>query len=557
MDMPETRSTPPASTSPIGLPAPQTAPPAHRRIARNVATNWLWYGLVVVSGFIVPRCIDAFHGQRLLGVWDFSWSLVFYLDLLSLGVVSAVNRHVARHRARDEWDELSVVVNSCLGLASGSLLLGLGLVAAFVVWVPGLLATADAAVVHTARSVVVLLGLSAALRLPLGVFGGIITGSERFDLLNAVRGARDLAQLLGLIAALLLGGGLVALAAVVLVVELLGSLALVVMATRLCPRLRLSPHLLRLSTARQMLVFGTKSMAIDLARGGLYHTNSLLLAYFLGPAALAVYARQRALVLHTMRFLKQYAQVFIPTSSALHATGNLTELQALMIQSCRLGFYTTLPIVVLLLTMGRPLLQLWMGDAYAAPLVLAILAAGHVLSLAQHSAYSLLMGMGRHGLPAVFELLAAACSVGFGALALGPLGWGMTGAALAVAVPVTLSGGVILPALALRRLGLSPWQYARRVLPGPIAAAVPFAACLLAARLLWPATPLLALAAGAATGGAILAACYWRWVVPEASRASLVARLRSALSSAAAALSMFRPFGQLPPEQAAHSDPDR
>ena len=255
-----------------------------------------------------------------------------------------------------------------------------------------------------------------------------------------------------------------------------------------------------------------------MARMGLYYANSLLVAFFLGPAILAVYTRQRSLVMHAMRFMKKYSHVFVPTSGRLDAQGDRAGLQSLLIQSSRYGFFISLPIAALLVIMAGPLLHAWMGPSYRAPLVLAILSMGHVLSLPQQSAYSILMGMGRHGIPSIAEFVAAVCGVALCAVAMSRFDGGMTSAALAIALPVTIVGGLLTPIYACRVLGVKLWRYVGAVTLGPLLAVVPFVVILVVARWVWPNQPMRSLFIGTGCGGLVLAAVYWIWVVPPALR---------------------------------------
>jgi hypothetical protein len=137
-----------------------------------------------------------------------------------------------------------------------------------------------------------------------------------------------------------------------------------------------------------------------------------------------------------------------------------------------------------------------------------------------------LVGLGRHGAPAAFDLAAAVAALVLGVLLLGVLHAGLLGAAVAVAVPLAISGGVLMPMYACRRLNLTLAEYARRVIPGPVVAALPMALCLGAARLACAGHPLAMLLLGAGGGGLITLAVYVRWVLPAAWRERLVARLK-------------------------------
>lgn len=88
---------------------PQSDVTGRDRITRNVLASWGGYGVFIVAGFIMPRLIDTRIGQEALGVWDFAWSLVAYFSLVQAGVVSSVNRFVAKYQAVGDLDG----VNRC------------------------------------------------------------------------------------------------------------------------------------------------------------------------------------------------------------------------------------------------------------------------------------------------------------------------------------------------------------------------------------------------------------------------------------------------------------
>lgn len=495
--------------------------PRRDSLLRSVLSNWVGHFVFMVSGFVLPRLIGDRVGQDALGVWDLGWSLVAYSHLLVMGIGGAVNRYVARYRAGEDWQALNSTVNSSLAILTVSFVLAVAAAGVFASLVPVLLRSAESVDMAVARRMVLLLGIAAALKMPSAVFDGVLGGFGRFDLKNAVRVSIALG-LLGVLTGLILSGrDLVALAWAVLGAELLRIALCWLVARRVFPVLRLGPRLASWSRVRELLRFGSKSVLQDLSRAGLYQTNGLILAYFAGPAALAVYARQRALVMHATRFLNQYAHVLIPASSALDADRRDDELRALLIKSTKYALFIALPIVALLAILGGPLVRLWMGSEYAAPKVLALLALGHLAPLAQRPAFCILTGMHRHAIPAVAEAIAAVVSVALGLVFVGLLGWGMMGAALAMIVPLTAAGGIVVLVHACRSLELSIGQHIRGVLPGPLAVVIPFVAVLMLAAWLGEDSSWAPLAFGVGIGGALLVVEYWCWVLPAGPKSQV------------------------------------
>lgn len=530
-------------------PPPTRVAPRPRRFVRSVLSNWAFSLVELAVGFVLPRLISDRLGQELLGVWDVSWSLVFWVRWTNLGVTGAVTRYVARYRALRDWDALNATVNTSLAFLLMACLAALGLGVLFAALGTRLLHEPSLQAAAASGWIVFLLTSAAALQMPAGVFNSIITGHERFDLLNVIRCARDIGVLL-VMAGLLIGGhGLVVCAIVPVTAEILASVAKYVVARRICPQLRFSPRHCHWRAARDLGLFGGKTVLRDAARGGMYHLSNLLVAGLLGPAAVAVYSRQRTLVMYLTRFVKQYANVFIPASSELHAGGDVRALRHMLVDSGKYAFYIALPPIWLLVLLGGPLLEIWMGPAYAAPWVLGILAVGHALTIPQTSVYSLLMGMNRHGLVGLFEAVSLALGLALGWLLIGPLQWGLTGAAVALTGPLVLSGGVLLPWYACRRLDLPLASYLRRVFVGPLAASLPLVACLLLARVLPLPHPAGRVTFALLLGGLVTALVYWRWVVPAGLKARLVRgaeRVRAVLA-ALAFRSVAGPSGEARP----------
>jgi hypothetical protein len=186
---------------------------------------------------------------------------------------------------------------------------------------------------------------------------------------------------------------------------------------------------------------------------------------------------------------------------------------------------------LLLAILGDSILRVWMGADYSASLLVGVLAAGFLVTIAHQAILSILTGINAHGRPGLARLVAAVATVGMAALALGPLGWGLVGAAIAVVLPLTVVDGIYMPDYASRRFGLSPWRFIADVYRDPVIHTSPFAACLVAARVLFADRPGLCLTAGLAGGGLLLGWIYWKRVLPDSVRGAISRRLAAVAGS--------------------------
>jgi O-antigen/teichoic acid export membrane protein len=488
------------------------------RLVRNVIFNWAAHFVFIVAGFIMPRMIDRRLGQELLGIWDFAWSLVTYFGLVQLGVGSSVNRYVAKHRAARDTVGMNQIISSatCILFAAGLLVLGLTVSVSLLL--PGLFGARLGEHIHEAQWVVLFIGASLSVQMVFGSFHGLLTGYHRWGLHNLIKSGWHVIRVAGMIVALLKGGGLRSLAVVTFAGQVLEDATRVMLAYRVCGGLRLRPSLVRWKTVRKLFVFGGKTLIPSVSNLLINQTTNILIVAYLGPAALALYARPRSLVLHVNTLISKMAMTLTPTTSSLQSTNNTREIRELLISSVRYSFYIVLPIVLVLVVFGDAVMQFWMGPRYANGLIPAILALGYLAVLVQLPVLNILAGLNAHGRAGIAKFTASVCSTGLIVLMLGYLKWGIAGAAVAVTLPLTIMNVVYLPVLIRRRVGLDIKRYFLSVVAGPAVHVLPFAICLIVVRLLFHDKALSGLLWAGLAGSLILAVLYYRYVLPDRLR---------------------------------------
>jgi len=521
------RADDPSTDASFGSEVPSSDLTGRDRMVANVLASWAGHFVFVVAGFVLPRMIDSFAGQEALGVWDFSWSLVAYFILVQGGIVSSINRYVARYRATGDMESVNRAVSSVSFVLAVMALVIVALSVATALWLPDFFGNRLGSHQSDAQWVVFLLGSSLAVQILFSGFGGVVTGCHRWGLHNAILAGTHLVTITGMIVLLLSGGGLTELAAMNLLGEIGGRTVRTFVAYRVCPGLRVRPSLASWTEARSMLRFGGKSFVPDVAELLLNQTTNILVLAYLGPAALAIYSRPRALIRHVTTLVSKLAFVLTPTASSLQATGRGEEIRGLLTSASRWAGYLTIPMILTLAVLGGPLLRLWMGRTYAneGALVLTVLALGNLALIIQTTVRGVLTGLDAHGRVGLANLVASLLAVVLTVVALGPLHAGLVAVALAVTVPLTIANVVYIPLYACRKLGLPLRRYWVDTLRGPVLCAIPFAFCLLGARMVFEGQPVVSLVSGACAGGATLAFLYWRYVLPSSYRTRLQERL--------------------------------
>ena len=489
----------------------------------NVLASWAGQLVFIVAGFVMPRMTDQHLGPAALGVWDFAWSMVAYFALVQGGIISSANRYVAKYRDAEDMDGVNRAISSltCVLFIMGAAVAVIAVCVSLAM--PWLFGQQLGDFASDARWIILLLGLSMAFQVAMSGYGGVLTGCHRWGIHNAIHAGSRVVAVIGMIAVLLAGRGLVAMAAITLIADAGGRIIRYVAAHRVCPGLHVRPSLASWATAREMLAFGGKTFVPRIGELMMNQTISIVLLCFLGPAALAFYSRPKSLVRHVRTFVTKFSFVLTPTASSLHASGQREQLAALMIKAVRYSIYFSLPMVLLLTISGGPLLRVWMGPKYAQGMLLAVLAVGNFAFLAQLPMVSILAGMNAHGRPGVANLIASICAVAGAVMVLGG-GGGLVAVAIAIVVPHTIANGLYVPAYACKKLAIPLGDTIAKILTGPVLCAIPFAICLIAARLALSNNPGAGLLWGIGSGGIILAGLYWRFVLPQSLKQKVAGR---------------------------------
>jgi len=479
----------------------------------SVLANWAGETVRMISGLFIPRLIDQRMSQEELGIWDYGWSIRSYVAVAGGGLGSSGGHYVARYRERTP--ELSRTLGAMLALviygSACAALLTLGLA-----HLTSTLVNTDSTVLLSdASSLVLSMGLAACIAMPTLVFGGILVGNRRFDLLNAVDAVSDVFMVAAVLVFLLFGVGLKIMGLCVLTRELLNGIAKYWLARRIAPELRVRPRWADWAMFTEILSFSVKTLVDALSKLLQYQVGVLVVSAVIGPAGLALYSRPRALILTTTRFVIGFARVLVPTASALHDRQGPEAVGELLIRSTRYGLYLALPPALLMMIVGPAILRVWMGNqSYADNNVLFILALGYLPLFAQQATYHILLGLASHGLAGTVSLIGSIAGAIMSILFVGVFGWGIDGAALATAIPVFLVNLSVLPYAGCRAAQLPLLRYLRESLLSPVLSVIPFAVVLLGARAWLPDNASAQLLVGLFAGALVLAAVYWLTAMP-------------------------------------------
>ena len=443
-------------------------------IIKNVSSSWFALGVNIVVGVFLSPFILHRLGDTAFGLWVLIFSVTGYYGIFDFGIRSSIIRYVSKYTATHDVEEVNGLVNtamfsySCVGIVSLLLTLAGCLYIDRLFKIP-----AD---FHaTAAWLLFIVGTSVALGFPLGIFGGMLEGLQKFYIINWTNVAFS-----GVIRAVLIvlylsrGYGLLTVAMITVGLPIISSLVRAVIALQSLPITFRWKYVDRNSFRHMANYSGVTFMIIVAARLRL-KTDAMVIGTFLSSAAITYFYAGSRLVDYAGELVSCLAQIFVPMSSQSDAAGNMDRLRKIFIVGNRACAFTIFPITVFFIILGKSIIGVWLGQKYVAQAypVLIILILAHTIMLMQSASGRILFGMSKHGKLAVVSLIEGVANLALSILLIRP--FGIMGDALGTAIPLLGTYVLFMPWHLCNRLKVRMWTYLRQAYQFPFLLCVPLA----------------------------------------------------------------------------------
>ncbi|GAB1259768.1 hypothetical protein NBRC116495_04750 [Aurantivibrio plasticivorans] len=491
-----------------------------KQLTRNVVVAWGMQLFVLVVGFLVPRKINDSLGADLLGIWDLGWATVNYLSVMNLGVGTAVMRYGSKYRAQGDIESFSKVYTaSTVWQLAVSVLTGLvATIFAFTVhlWIE---IPATISLIH-AELALLMLGLSLSVNVLSNSAAGVLAAHHRWDVTQSINAINATAQGIAVLGVLILGGGLVWMAASVLTIATCTTATRFIFATILVKDVRIAAKYWDAKVAFSMLSFGSKTVVGLIPQIILFQSTAMLLTAFAGPAALAMYNRGVALVRQVSSAVKRVAIMFLPISGSLVGLDRKEEAVDLIVQSGRYGAAVTIPLAVMFICFGDLILLLWMGEGYDNQLMISLLAIGMCLASSMSPVYSVLAGLNAHGKISIYNFFLSVVALVVVATVISIyFTWNMNSAAALVAICWPIGNGIVIPLYVQHRFNISVFTFASKTLIIALLCSTPAIVLFPVGRYFYVCNgSFLLLVSSVVLAGLIQAVFYYKWILSDFGR---------------------------------------
>jgi O-antigen/teichoic acid export membrane protein len=430
------------------------------QILKNVGSSWSALATSVLVGIFLSPFILHRLGDAAYGIWVLIFSVTGYYGLFDLGIRSSIIRYVSKYTATGDREKLTQFISTalfsytCIGIVSMALTVSLSSSVEHLFKIPPEM--------HSqARLLLLIVGVSVSLGFPLGVFGGMLEGLQRFYILNWTGIGSTLLRAALIVHFLNRGYGLVTVALITVALPVLSSILRGIVVFRLCP-VPLGLRYIDKESFRNMATYGGTTFLVIVAGRLRFRTDELVLGRMMSTVAITYFSIGARILDYAQEFVSSMAQIVVPMSSQSEAKGDLDGLRKLLIAGDRVCALLTLPITIILILLGKHVIRIWVGARYVPHSypVLLVLVIPFALMLMQSASGRVLFGIGKHQSMAKVTLIEGIANLIL-SIALVP-SLGVVGDALGTAVPLCCTFLLFNPRNLKKQLGVPVSSFVRQ-----------------------------------------------------------------------------------------------
>jgi O-antigen/teichoic acid export membrane protein len=445
---------------------------------KNVGSSWFALGVNIVVGILLSPYILHHLGDDAFGLWVLIFSITGYYGLFDLGIRSSIVRYVATYSAIHDNEELNRLISTALLTYSGIGAIAILITLTGSYYLSSIFPKIEPDFLYTARLLFLIVGSAVALGFPVGIFGGVLEGLQRFYLLNFTSISATLLRAILIVVALRHGYGLLTVALVTVSMPLISGMVNAIVVFGILP-LRLRFNNVNRDSLRRIATYSSSTFIIIVAARLRFKTDAMVIGTFLSSAAITYFTIGSRLVDYAGDVVSGLAQVFVPMSSKSDATGDLAGLRRIFVAGNRACALIIFPMAAILIILGKSVIEAWVGARYIATSypVLIVLVIPTTLMLAQSASGRVLFGMAKHKTLAIVTLMEGGANLFLSILLVRH--FGILGDAVGTAIPLACTTLFFLPRHLCHVLKLRIGLYLREAFLLPLMLCAPLVAVLL------------------------------------------------------------------------------
>lgn len=427
-------------------------PSKNLRVLINSLYNIIGNALTIIIAFFLTPFMISHLGKEAYGIWSTIGQIFSYSYLLNIGFSASMTRYGSMAATQNNHQYMNNLVSTATAFYGFGATIIVIFTLCFSPFFPNLFHISPE---HSREGFITMLtvGLVTAATMFMGPQSGLLSGLQRFDITNGVRTGTFLARSILILIFLYLGFGLIAIAIIELIKQLLTNILFYVTTRKLLPHLRISRLHFQLNIFKEMFYYGLNTFVYVMGSTLLYQSSAIIIGLLLNPEMVAIYSIPVILLNLITQIITSATEVINPAAASEFSKGNYDQLKTYYLHSLRYSCLLLTPITIFLLSRGDDFIELWIGHDFAlSAQLLPILLLAHIFHMTQRGTFQILAAANWHRFFGFITILTGITSIILSIILTYNLKLGLWGMAWGTFFPSVLLNGLGVFAYSLRKL---------------------------------------------------------------------------------------------------------
>lgn len=431
-----------------------------KQILTNITTNQAIFILnIVVVFYLTPFVIESL-GKMYYGAWVLINTVMGYFSILEFGIRPALSRFVAKYRALGDTRKLQSIISTAFILLCATSLLCLIVTLGISLFIDHIFKL-EGASIKLVRLTVVTVGIGFSIAIPLQIFGSVLAGIERFDLLNIGSFLELVFRTILIVYFLNNNGTIWHIAFSTVFISILRYFLDIYFVKKKIQQIQIDFTRFDRNLVIELLGYGVFSVIINISLVLIYQTDISIIGIFLGTSYVAIYSIPSTLVHYGRMMIVQCTRIFAPVMTRAFYNKNKSNLMEIYFEATYYVSSFSILIVVGVILLGKDFILLWVGREFIQGIsVLYLLIIPQIVGLSQQISSQVLFGVNKIGALAVIESCSALMNMVLSLIFV--KFFGLNGVALGTTVPLLITHTFILPVYTCRYLKVDFFSYLKK-----------------------------------------------------------------------------------------------
>jgi O-antigen/teichoic acid export membrane protein len=447
---------------------------SNSRLLSNSIINNLGTIIQVIIALVLTPFLIKSLGDTQYGIWTIVAGLSGYMSLLDFGIASAVTRFVSKHHEKKEIKEINVTISSALAmfLVISSILVGISpIISQAVVHFIEI----DTALIPVISALIIIVSFDMAIFILSGVLRGALSGFQRYDITTYIYIVSALYKAIALVVVLKMGFGLVGMGIISLTANAISAFLFIITLKNIYPFISIAPRYISKSAIKRIYTYGKYTFIGMISNQIIYYSDTFIVAYFLGAAAVTYYTIPWSLAEYSKQLFLAVGRAFVPAFSSHDAGERHAEISKLYLDGTRYMLIFSNLFCIGFLCLGGEFISIWLGPEYKEKCqwLVYIFFSVQLIAAPQIISYSMLQGLSKHKTYSRAAMILAFSNLSFSLILVQYIG--LIGVALGAAIPQLVFYAIFVPFHSNYVMKISNIEYVKKtfikVLPPSLALA--------------------------------------------------------------------------------------